>query len=154
MMPVSYPVRSEAEDGPRAVDMRRPSISSAAGVLASSARRLSKTTRGSSRTWQKSQSLEFLITLKKAQRMERTWLEVFRKEALPLIDEEWFALLYSEGGVERTNRAVETVLVVLALKAMFDLTDTEGLEFNLLRQHARDYAQCSIRGRLSGESGS
>ena len=81
---------------------------------------------------------EFLITPKKAERMERTWAEVFRREALPLIDEERFAPMYSEG-VGRPNRAVETVLGVLVLKEMFDLTDVEALEeleFNLLWQHA------------------
>ena len=54
-------------------------------------------------------SSEFLVTLKEAHRMQRTWAEVFRNEALPLIDEERFTVLYSDGEW-RSNRAVETVL--------------------------------------------
>ena len=67
--------------------------------------------------------------------MRRNWAEVFRKEALPLIEEERFAPLYS-ADMGRPNRAVQTVLV---LKEMFDLTDMEALEeleFNLLWHHA------------------
>ena len=33
---------------------------------------------------------EFLVPPKKARRLERSWAEVFRNEALPLIDEERF----------------------------------------------------------------
>ena len=60
--------------------------------------------------------------------------EVFRNEALPLIDEERFAPMYcADNG--RPNRAVQTVLGVHLLKEMFNLTDDEALEqldFNLL----------------------
>ena len=34
---------------------------------------------------------QFLVTPKKAKRLEGSWAEVFRNEALPLIDEERFA---------------------------------------------------------------
>ena len=70
--------------------------------------------------------------------MERSWAEVFRNEALPLIDEERFAPMYcADNG--RPNRAVQTVLGVHLLKEMFNLTDDEALEqleFNLLWHHA------------------
>ena len=81
---------------------------------------------------------EFLITPGKAKLMRRSWAEVFRNEALPLIEEERFAPLYSPD-MGRPNRAVQTVLGVLVLKEMFDLTDMEALEeleFNLLWHHA------------------
>ena len=81
---------------------------------------------------------EFLITRRKARLMRRSWAQVFRKEALPLIDEERFAAMYS-ADMGRPNRAVQTVLGVLVLKEMFDLTDIEALEeleFNLLWHHA------------------
>ena len=55
-----------------------------------------------------------------------SWAQVFRKEALPLIDEERFAAMYS-ADMGRPNRAVQTVLGVLVLKEMFDLTDIAGL---------------------------
>ena len=38
---------------------------------------------------------EFLITPRKARLMRRSWAQVFRNEALPLIDEERFAEMYS-----------------------------------------------------------
>ena len=48
---------------------------------------------------------EFLVPPKKARRLERSWAEVFRNEALPLIDEERFAPMYcADNG--RPNRAV------------------------------------------------
>ena len=81
---------------------------------------------------------QFLVTPKKAKRLERSWAEVFRNEALPLIDEERFAPMYCvDNG--RPNRAVQTVLGVHLLKEMFNLTDDEALEqleFNLLWRHA------------------
>jgi hypothetical protein len=81
---------------------------------------------------------EFLIPPQKAKRLERSWAEVFRMRALPLIDEARFAPLYSPDN-GRPNRAVETVLGVLLLKERFNLTDAEALEeleFNLLWHHA------------------
>ena len=81
---------------------------------------------------------EFLITPRKAKLMRRSWAEMFRNEALVLIEEERFAPMYSPD-MGRPNRAVQTVLGVLVLKEMFDLTDMEALEeleFNLLWHHA------------------
>ena len=81
---------------------------------------------------------EFLITPRKAKLMRRSWAEVFRNEALVLIEEERFAPMYSPD-MGRPNRAVQTVLGVLVLKEMFDLTDMEALEeleFDLLWHHA------------------
>ena len=37
---------------------------------------------------------QFLVTPKKAKRLEGSWAEVFRNQALPLIDEERFAPMY------------------------------------------------------------
>lgn len=81
---------------------------------------------------------EFLVTPQKAKLMQRSWAEVFRNRALPLIDERRFAPMYHPDN-GRPNRAVETVLGVHILKEMFDLTDEEALEqleFNLLWHHA------------------
>ena len=81
---------------------------------------------------------QFLVTPKKAKRLEGSWAEVFRNEALPLIDEDLFAPMYcADNG--RPNRAVQTVLGVHLLKEMFNFTDGEALEqleFNLLWHHA------------------
>ena len=42
---------------------------------------------------------ELLVPPKKARRLEQSWAEVFRKEALPLIDEERFAPMYCAGNL-------------------------------------------------------
>jgi len=81
---------------------------------------------------------EFLMTPKKAKLLQKSWAEVFRNEALPLIDEDRFAHMYHPDN-GRPNRAVQTVLGVHILKEMFNLTDQESLEeleFNLLWHHA------------------
>ena len=81
---------------------------------------------------------EFLMTPKKVRLLQRSWAEVFRYQALPLIDEQRFAPMYCPDN-GRPNRAVQTVLGVLILKEMFDLTDQEALDqldFNLLWHHA------------------
>lgn len=79
-----------------------------------------------------------LVPPAKARRLQRSWAEVFRNRALPLIDEERFAPMYClDNG--RPNRAVQTVLGVHILKEMFNLTDEEALEeleFKLLWHHA------------------
>jgi hypothetical protein len=81
---------------------------------------------------------DMLVPPAKARRLEQSWAEVFRNQALPLIDEEAFAWMYcADNG--RPNRAVQTILGVHILKEMFDYTDQEALEqleFNLLWHHA------------------
>jgi hypothetical protein len=79
-----------------------------------------------------------LLPPEKAQRLEKSWADGFRRHALPLIDEAAFAPLYCEDN-GRPNAPVEIVFGVLLLKAMFDLTDEEALEqleWNLQWHHA------------------
>jgi len=79
-----------------------------------------------------------LIPRTKAKRLEKSWAEAFRNQALPLIDENLFAPMYCEDN-GRPNTPVQIVFGTLLLKEMFDLTDDdclEQLEFNLLWQHA------------------
>ena len=47
---------------------------------------------------------QFLVTPKKAKRLEGRWAEVFRNEALPLIDEELFAPMYCADNGRPTER--------------------------------------------------
>lgn len=80
----------------------------------------------------------FLVPEVKARRLRGSWAEPFRTRVLPLIDEDEFAPLYCEDN-GRPNRPVKTVLGVLLLKEMFNLTDQEALEqleFSLLWHHA------------------
>ena len=96
---------------------------------------------------------EFLITPRKARLMRRSWAQVFRKEALPLIDEERFAAMYS-ADMGRPNRAVQTVLGVLVLKEMFDLTDIEALEeLEMEEAHLAQKTLHNFRVRLMEHDG-
>ena len=62
----------------------------------------------------------------KRERLERDWPGQFRRNALPLIDEEAFRELYHPDN-GRPNKPVQTVVGILLLKEMFDLTDAEAL---------------------------
>ena len=76
----------------------------------------------------------------KRERLERDWPGQFRRSALPLIDEEAFRELYHEWN-GRPNKPVQTVIGVLLLKEMNDLTDAEALfslDFNLAWHVALD----------------
>ena len=67
-----------------------------------------------------------LLPDEKRQRLEGEWPGQFRDHALPLIDEEQFRDLYcADNG--RPNKPVRTVVGVLVLKEVFDLTDEETL---------------------------
>lgn len=75
-----------------------------------------------------------LLPEEKRRRLEHTWAGVFRAKALPLIDEEAFRHLYDEEGNGRPNKPVQTLVGLLVIKEMFDLTDEEvlfNLDFNL-----------------------
>ena len=62
----------------------------------------------------------------KRKRLEGMWVWQFKREALPLIDEEQFRELYcTDNG--RPNKPVRTIVGVLVLKEMFDLTDEQTL---------------------------
>lgn len=67
-----------------------------------------------------------LLPDEKRQRLEGEWPGQFRDHALPLICEEQFRELYcADNG--RPNKPVRSVVGVLVLKEMFDLTDEEAL---------------------------
>lgn len=74
-----------------------------------------------------------LLPEDKRRRLERTWAWAFRTAALPLIDEGAFRHLYhADNG--RPNKPVQTLIGLLVLKEMWDLTDEEtlfSLDFNL-----------------------
>lgn len=69
---------------------------------------------------------DMLLTPKKLAALKKTWAWSFRTEALPLIDAELFRPFYCEA-LGRPSKPVETVVSVLILKDMFDLTDEEAL---------------------------
>ena len=70
-----------------------------------------------------------LLPDEKRKQLEGTWAGVFREKALPLIKEDLFRhLFHAENG--RPNKPVQTVIGLLILKEIFELTDEEAL-FNL-----------------------
>ena len=87
---------------------------------------------------QESLQSEFLITPRKARLMRRSWAQVFRNEALPLIDRSGSPRCTARtwaGPTARCRRCSGCSM----LKEMFDVTDIEALEeleFNLLWHHA------------------
>ena len=79
-----------------------------------------------------------LLPEEKRHRLEKTWAWAFRTKALPLIDERAFSHLYDAGN-GRPNFPVQTLIGLLVIKEMFDLTDDEtlfNLEFHLAYQVA------------------
>lgn len=68
----------------------------------------------------------FLIPPEKLERLKKSWAWSFNRLALPLINEESFRELYHQDN-GRPNKPVSTVVGVLILKEMFDLTDEEAL---------------------------
>jgi hypothetical protein len=81
-----------------------------------------------------------LLPEDKRARLERDWPGEFRRSVLPLIDEELFRDLFcADNG--RPNKPVQTVVGVLILKEMRDLTDAEALaalDYDLRWQVALD----------------
>ena len=67
-----------------------------------------------------------LLPDEKLARLEKTWAWQFRRHALPMINEGIFAGLYCENN-GRPNKSVRTVVGVLVLKDMFNLTDEDAL---------------------------
>lgn len=71
--------------------------------------------------------IESLIGAKKMERLENSWAGVFRKEILPLIDEEKFARFYDpQQGTPNTS--VRMLVGMLYIKDMDDLKDREILD--------------------------
>jgi hypothetical protein len=76
----------------------------------------------------------------KRRRLEHDWPGEFRRSALPLIDEDAFRDLY-HGSNGRPNKPVQTIIGVLLLKEMNDLTDADTIwrvDFDLGWQVALD----------------
>ena len=76
----------------------------------------------------------------KRERLERDWPGEFRRSVVPLIDEELFRDLYCQGN-GCPNKPVQTIVGVLILKEIEDLTDMQALfnlDFNLAWHVALD----------------
>jgi hypothetical protein len=85
-------------------------------------------------------STSHFLPAEKRCRLEKGWPGEFRRSALPLIDEDAFRDLYHDSN-GRPNKPVQTVVGVLLLKEMNDLTDAETVwrvDFDLGWQVALD----------------
>lgn len=83
---------------------------------------------------------DLLLPPEKITRLKKTWAWVFRESALALIREEAFREIYCPDN-GRPNIPVKTVVGLLIIKEMFDLTDEEvlnRLEYDLSVQVALD----------------
>jgi hypothetical protein len=71
-------------------------------------------------------SSSMLLPDDKRERLERDWPGEFRRSVLPLIDEEVFRDLFCQDN-GRPNKPVQTIVGVLVLKEIEDLTDMQAL---------------------------
>ena len=72
-------------------------------------------------------SVEYMLGKEKVARLKRTWAEPFRRQVLPLINEEAFADIYCpDNGAP--NKSVRTMVALHLLKDQYDLTDEQTLE--------------------------
>jgi len=83
---------------------------------------------------------DMLLPKEKMARLKKTWAWAFREHALPLIREGAFSGIYCPDN-GRPNVPVKTIIGLLIIKEMFDLTDEEALdrlEYDLSVQVALD----------------
>lgn len=78
------------------------------------------------------------LTLREQKALERSWASLFANEIFPAIDEERFAVLYSDKA-SRPNTPVNVIIGALILKELFDLSDDEVVE-DLLHDPRFQYA--------------
>ncbi len=81
-----------------------------------------------------------MLSPKKLARLKKSWAEIFRWVALPLIDEEIFRNAFSEH-TGRPNTSIRLLICLHLLKEWNDLTDQqvlEQLEYNLQWHYALD----------------
>lgn len=70
--------------------------------------------------------------------MENSWAQIFADEIFPAIDEERFAVLYSNKA-SRPNAPINVIIGTLIIKELFDYSDDEIVE-NLMLDLNLQYA--------------
>ena len=78
------------------------------------------------------------LTAREQKALENSWAKVFADEIFPEIDEQRFAVLYSNKA-SRPNTPVNVIIGALIIKELFDLSDDEMVE-NLMLDPRYQYA--------------
>ena len=74
------------------------------------------------------------LTERERKALEKSWAKVFADEIFPAIDEERFAVLYSDKA-SRPNAPVNVIIGALIIKELFDYSDDEIVENLMLDLH-------------------
>ena len=74
------------------------------------------------------------LTERERKALEKSWAKVFADEIFPAIDEERFAVLYSDKA-SRPNAPVNVIIGALIIKELFDYSDDEIVENMMLDLH-------------------
>ena len=76
----------------------------------------------------------FSLTEREKKALENSWAKIFANEIFPAIDEEKFAVLYSDKA-SRPNTPVNVIIGALIIKELFDYSDDELVENLMLDLH-------------------
>lgn len=76
----------------------------------------------------------FSLTEREKKALENSWAKIFADEIFPAIDEEKFAVLYSDKA-SRPNTPVNVIIGALIIKELFDYSDDELVENLMLDLH-------------------
>ena len=74
------------------------------------------------------------LTTREQKALEKSWAKIFADELFPAIDENRFAVLYSDQA-SRPNTPVNVIIGALIIKEMFDYSDDEMVENLMLDLH-------------------
>ena len=74
------------------------------------------------------------LTEREKKALDKSWAKIFADEIFPAIDEERFAVLYSDKA-SRPNTPVNVIIGALIIKELFDYSDDEIVENLMLDLH-------------------
>ena len=80
----------------------------------------------------------FVLTKREKKALDRSWAKVFAEDIFPQIDEERFAVLYSDKA-SRPNTPINVIIGALVLKELFGISDDEIVD-NLMLDPRYQYA--------------
>ena len=85
------------------------------------------------------------LTEREKKHLENSWAEPFRNEIYPAINEERFAVLYSDNAASRPNTSVKFILGAIILGMLLGLSEAELIEsilFDIRFQYALHTLHC------------
>ena len=86
------------------------------------------------------------LTDREKKHLEKSWAESFRNEVYPAINEERFAVLYSDNTASRPNTSVKFILGAMIIGMLHGLSEVELMEsilFDIRFQYALHTLHCT-----------